>query len=66
MHQSFVVPASAGPGNSEAFNFLVCKALLKAMLNALHCEAKCIVKSLLKVPAPRGVNINEQQMNWTI
>ena len=27
MHQSFETPIPTGPGNSEAFNFPVCKAL---------------------------------------
>ena len=35
MHQSFVVPDTTGPGKSGAFNFSVCKALLKA----LYCGA---------------------------
>ena len=48
MHQSFAVPAPTGPGNSGAFNFSVSKALL----NALHCRDKFMVKSLLKAPAP--------------
>ena len=50
MHQSFIVPAPMGPGNSGAFNFSV----LKALLNALHCGDKFMVKSLLKAPATRG------------
>ena len=50
MHQSFVVMANTGPGNSGAFNFLV----LKALLNALHCQDKFMVKSLLKVPPSLG------------
>ena len=48
MHQSFVVPAPTGPGNSGAFNFSV----FKTLLNALHCGDKFMVKSLLKAPAP--------------
>ena len=44
MHQSFVVPASTGPENSWAVNFSV----FKALLNALHCGDKFMVKSLLK------------------
>ena len=48
MHQSFVVP-----GNSGAFNF----SLFKALLNALHCGDKFMVKSLLKAPAPRRLTI---------
>ena len=43
MHQSFVLPATKGPGNSGAFNFLV----FKALLNALHCRDKFMVKSLV-------------------
>ena len=63
MHQSFVVPAPTGPGNSGAFNFSV----FKALLNALHCGDKFMVKSLLKAPAPTEVDNNdEQQMIWTI
>ena len=50
MHQSFVVLAPEGPGNSGAFSFSVCKA----WLNPLHCGDKFMVKSLLKVPAPWG------------
>ena len=50
MHQSFVVPAPTGPWNSGAFNFLV----FKALLNALHCGDKFMVKSLLKAHAPGG------------
>ena len=50
MHQSFVVLAPMGPGNSGAFNFSV----FKALLNALHCGDKFMVKSLLKAPAPPG------------
>ena len=49
MHQSYVVPAPTEPGNSGAFNFSV----FKALLNALHCGDKFMVKSLLKAPAPR-------------
>ena len=48
MHQSFVAPAPSGPRNSGAFNFSIFKALLKA----LHCRAKFVVKSPLKAPAP--------------
>ena len=48
MHQSFVAPAPSGPRNSGAFNFSFFKALLKA----LHCRAKFVVKSPLKAPAP--------------
>ena len=60
MHQSFVVP---GPGNSGAFNFSV----FKALLNALHCGDKFIIKSLLKSPRPPEIDNNEeQQMTWTI
>ena len=67
MHQSFVVPAPTGPGNSGVFNFLV----FKALLNALHCEDTFMVKSLLKAPAPPPPppevdNNEEQQMTWTI
>ena len=59
MHQSFVVPAPTGPGNSGAFNFSVFKAL--------HGGDKFMVKSLLKAPAlPEGDNNEEQQMTWTI
>ena len=50
MHQSFVVPASTGPENSWAVNFSV----FKALLNALHCGDKFMVKSLLKAPLTRG------------
>ena len=50
MHQSFVAPARSGPRNSGAFNFSIFKALLKA----LHCRAKCVVKSPQKAPAPGG------------
>ena len=58
MHQSFVVPA---PGNSKAFNLSV----FKALLNALHCGNKFMVKSLLKAPAPPEADNNEeQQMTW--
>ena len=53
MHQSFVVPTPTGPGNSGAFNFSV----FKALLNALHCGDKFMVKSLLKAPAPRRLTI---------
>ena len=63
MHQSFVVQAPMGPGNSGAFNFSV----FKALLNALHCGDKFIVKSLLKAPAPAEVDNNDdKQMTWTI
>ena len=48
MHQSFVAPAPSGPRNSGAFNFSIFKALLKA----LHCRAKFVVKSPLKAPPP--------------
>ena len=62
MHQSFVVPAPTGPGNSGAVNFSV----LKALLNILHYRDKFMVKSLLKAPAPQEVDNNEeQQMTWT-
>ena len=50
MHQSFVAPAPSGPRNSGAFNFSIFKALLKA----LHCRSKFVVKSPLKAPAPGG------------
>ena len=50
MHQSFVAPAPSGPRNSGAFNFSIFKALLKA----LHCRAKFVVKSPLKAPALGG------------
>ena len=53
MRQSFVIPAPTGPGNSGAFNFSV----FKALLNALHCKDKFMVKSLLKSPAPRRLTI---------
>ena len=64
MHQSFVVQAPMGPGNSVAFNFSV----FKALLNALHSRDKFMVKSLLKAPSrPLEVDNNEeQQMTWTI
>ena len=42
MHKSFVSPAASGSENSGAFNFSIFKALLKA----LHCGAKFVVKSL--------------------
>ena len=60
MHQSFVAPAP----NSGAFNFSIFKALLKA----LHCRTKFMVKSLLKAPAPGGwQNLKkEQQLTWII
>ena len=48
MHQSFVAPAPSGPRTSGAFNFSIFKALLKA----LHCRAKFVVKSPSKAPAP--------------
>ena len=53
-----------GPGNSGAFNFSV----FKALLNALHCGDKFMVKSLLKAPPPPTEvdNNEEQQMTWTI
>ena len=44
------VICSPGPGNSGAFNFSV----FKALLNALHCGDKFMVKSLLKAPSPGG------------
>ena len=50
MHQSFVAPVPLGPRKSGAFNFSIFKALLKA----LHCRAKFVVKSPLKAPAPGG------------
>ena len=50
MHQSFEAPAPSGPRNSGAFNFSIFKALLKA----LHCRAKFVVKSPLKAPARGG------------
>ena len=53
MHQSFVVPAPMGAGNSGAFNFSV----FKALLNALHCRATFMVKSLPKPPPPRRLTI---------
>ena len=60
MHQSFVAPAPSGPRNSGAFNFSIFKALLKAP----HCRAKFVVKSPLKVPAPRGrQNYNKEYLN---
>ena len=37
------IPRPAKPGNSRAFNFSIFKALLKA----LHCGSKFVVKSLL-------------------
>ena len=53
MHQSFVVLVPTGPGNSAAINFF---RFLKALLNALHCGDKFMVKSLLKAPpSPRPV-----------
>ena len=53
MHQSFVSTAPLGPGNSSAFNFSVFKARLKAW----HCGILYVVKSLLKVSAPRRLTI---------
>ena len=53
LHQSFVSPAPIGPGNSGAFNFSIFKALVKAR----HCGVRFVVKSLVKAPAPRGLNI---------
>ena len=47
-----IFPAPSGPQNSRAFNFLISKALLKA----LHCGVK-VVKSLLNAPAPGGLKI---------
>ena len=60
MHQSFVAPAPFGPRNSGAFNFSIFKALLKA----LHCRAKFVVKSSLKAPAPRAEKIKIKNKNW--
>ena len=69
MHQSFVVPAPMGPGNSRAFNFSV----FKALLNAMYCRDKFMVKSLLKAPAPplrppppQEVDNNEEQQNRSL
>ena len=53
MHQSFVSQAPLGSGNSGAFNFSIFKAPLKARL----CEARVVVKSLLKALAP---NVKQQ------
>ena len=53
MHQSFVATAPSGPGISEAFNF----SILKAPLKALHSGAKIVVKSLLKAPPSRELTI---------
>ena len=50
MHQSFVSPAPLEPGNSGVFNFSNFKGLVKAP----PCDEKCLVKSLLKAPVPRG------------
>ena len=58
MRQSFVSPTPSGPGNSGAFYFTIVKALLKA----LHCGAKFVVKSLLNAPAPGVDNNDNQQM----
>ena len=49
MHQSFASPAPPGPGNSGAFNFSIFKAR--------HCQARILVKPLLKAPAPQGLTI---------
>ena len=64
MHQSFVTPAPSRPRNSGAFNFSIFKALLKA----LHCRAKFVVKSPLKAPAPGGWQYQnkERQLNRII
>ena len=62
MHQSFVVPAPTGPGNSRAFNFSV----FKALLNALQCGDKFMVKIPAKSPRPPEADNNEeQQKTWT-
>ena len=55
MHQSFVVMARTGPGNSGAFNF----SIFKALLNALHCGDTFMVKSLQKAPAPPEADNND-------
>ena len=52
MHQSFVVQAHTGPGNSGALNFSDCKTLLD-----LKLRAKSIIKSLPKCPDPLGFTI---------
>ena len=59
MHQSFVAPAPLGPRNSGAFNFSIFKAVLKA----LHCRAKFVVKSPLKAPAPGADKIKIKNNN---
>ena len=53
MHQSFVSTAPSGPGISEAFNF----SIFKAPLKALHSGTKIMVKSLPKAPPSRGLTI---------
>ena len=53
MYQSYVSPAPLGPGKSGAFNFSICKALLKAR----HCQGRFVVKSPLKAPDPQRLTI---------
>ena len=48
MRQSLVSPSPQGRGIAGLFYFSIFKALLKA----LHCGAKFVVKSLLNAPAP--------------
>ena len=65
MHQSFVVPAPMGPGNSGAFNFSV----FKVLLNTLHWRDKSFGKIPAKSPPPPPPEVDnneEQQMTWTI
>ena len=47
MYQSFASPAPPGPANSGALKFSIFKAR--------HCQARFVVKPLLKAPAPRGL-----------
>ena len=48
LRQSLVSPSPQGRGIAGLFYFSIFKALLKA----LHCGAKFVVKSLLNAPAP--------------
>ena len=56
MHQSFVVPAPMGPGNSGTFNFLV----FKAPLNALPW-GQIYGKIPAKSPRPQEADNNEEE-----
>ena len=60
MHQSFVSPATSGLWNSGAFNFLISKALLKAV----YCGATFVVKALRKAPTPEADNIQMKNNKW--